>query len=78
MQTLQIKLSTIKDVQDFVRILSAYAGEADLSSGRYVVDAKSIMGIFSLDLQKPISLCLRDEQHSAGALIAQLKPYITE
>ena len=61
MKEFNIKLSTIKDVQNFVRDLTLYSGDADLESGRYVVDAKSIMGIFSLDLQSPIKLILRDE-----------------
>ncbi|MBQ9545641.1 MAG: HPr family phosphocarrier protein [Clostridia bacterium] len=56
MKTLKIKLSTINDVRDFVSAVTAYDGEADLTSGRYVVDAKSIMGIFSLDLSEPITL----------------------
>ena len=56
MKTFKIKLSTINDVRDFVSAVTAYDGEADLSGGRYVVDAKSIMGIFSLDLSEPISL----------------------
>lgn len=61
MKDFSIKLSTIKDVQNFVRDLTAYSGDADLESGRYVVDAKSIMGIFSLDLQEPIKLILRED-----------------
>ncbi len=65
MKEFNIKLSTIKDVQDFVRDLTLYSGDADLESGRYVVDAKSIMGIFSLDLQSPIKLILRDD-NAAG------------
>ena len=65
MKEFNIKLSTIKDVQNFVRDLTLYSGDADLESGRYVVDAKSIMGIFSLDLQSPIKLILRDE-NAAG------------
>lgn len=56
MKTLRIRLSTINDVRDFVSAVTAYDGEADLASGRYVVDAKSIMGIFSLDLSEPITL----------------------
>ena len=47
-------LKSIQDVKDFVRIVNDYPFDIDLSSGRYIVDAKSIMGIFSLDLAKPI------------------------
>ena len=54
MKILDVILSSIGDVKDFVNIVSKYSYEIDLVSGRYVVDAKSIMGIFSLDLTKPI------------------------
>jgi phosphotransferase system HPr-like phosphotransfer protein len=47
-------LGTINDVKDFVGVVSRYDFDVDLISGRYAVDAKSIMGIFSLDLSKPI------------------------
>lgn len=56
MKTVQIRLSTIADVRDFVNIVSSTNVDIDLSSGRYVVDGKSIMGIFSLDLMSPIKL----------------------
>ncbi len=54
MKTFDLLLSSINDVKDFVNIVSKYDFDVDLTSGRYVVDAKSIMGIFSLDLSKPI------------------------
>lgn len=56
MRSAKIQLKTINDVKDFVNIASKYDFEIDLSSGRYIVDAKSIMGIFSLDLSKPINV----------------------
>ena len=49
-------LQAINDVKDFVTIVMHYDFDIDLVSGRYAVDAKSIMGIFSLDLSKPIQL----------------------
>lgn len=64
MKTLKIKLSTIEDVREFVSAVTAYDGEADLASGRYVVDAKSIMGIFSLDLSQPIDLTVHSDDTS--------------
>jgi phosphocarrier protein HPr len=60
-----ILLNTINDVKNFVNIVSKYDFEVDLTSGRYVIDAKSIMGIFSLDLSKPIKLeasCEKDSK----------------
>ncbi len=56
MKTVNIMLSTINDVKDFVSAVNKYDFDVDLVSGRYAVDAKSIMGIFSLDLSKPITL----------------------
>lgn len=56
MQTTQILLSTINDVKAFVNTVVHYDFDVDLVSGRYAIDAKSIMGIFSLDLSKPIKL----------------------
>lgn len=56
MHTLNIKLNSINDVKDFVNLVSKYSYDVDLTSGRYVVDAKSIMGIFSLDLSKEIKV----------------------
>ncbi len=74
MKSVKIRLSTIADVRDFVNIVAAYDGEIDLISGRYVVDGKSIMGIFSLDLLSPITL--KTEGPDADNLIAKLANYI--
>ncbi|MDD2981397.1 MAG: HPr family phosphocarrier protein [Hespellia sp.] len=69
----QIQLNSIDKVKDFVNAITKYAGEFDLVSGRYVIDAKSIMGIFSLDLSKPINLII----HQADdAVMENLKPFI--
>lgn len=54
MKTFEVMLDSIGDVKDFVNMVNRYSCDIDLVSGRYVVDAKSIMGIFSLDLSKPI------------------------
>lgn len=61
MKTFNLVLSSINDVKDFVNIVSKYEFDVDLTSGRYVVDAKSIMGIFSLDLAKPIKVEVHEE-----------------
>lgn len=76
MKTAQIRLSTIRDVQDFVAIATGFDGDLDLSSGRYVVDAKSIIGIFSLDLLSPITLTV----HSGNAdkLFAELDRFMVK
>ena len=74
MKTVTILLSTINDVKTFVNVVSNYDFDVDLISGRYAVDAKSIMGIFSLDLSKPI----RVEIHSDDCekLLDEIKPFI--
>ena len=56
MKDLYIKLNTISDVRDFVNAVNSINGDIDLTSGRYTVDGKSIMGIFSLDLMNPIKI----------------------
>ena len=59
MKTLKISLNSIDKVKAFVNEISKFDCDFDLVSGRYVIDAKSIMGIFSLDLSKPILLLKR-------------------
>ncbi|HHU50072.1 MAG: HPr family phosphocarrier protein [Caldicoprobacterales bacterium] len=56
MKTVNIKLSLAENVKQFVNIVNKYPYEIDLRSGRHVVDAKSILGIFSLDLSKPVTV----------------------
>ena len=75
MKTCMIRLSTIQDVRNFVDIVSGSNTDVDLSSGRYVIDAKSIMGIFSLDLLNPIKLTAHAEDPE---LFGKLKPFIVE
>ena len=56
MQSIKIKLDTVEKVKAFVNVISRIAGDFDLSHSRYVVDAKSIMGVISLDLTKELTL----------------------
>ena len=76
MKTTNIKLSTIADVRDFVNAVTAFDGDIDLSSGRYVVDGKSIMGIFSLDLLSPIKLTIHSD--NADELLSKIGKFIVE
>ncbi|HBF86152.1 MAG TPA: serine kinase [Clostridiales bacterium] len=73
MKSVQISLQMASQVKTFVSIVQKYAYEIDLRSDRYVVDAKSILGIFSLDLSRPISV----EIHSQDCddLLAELKQF---
>lgn len=62
MNSVKIRLSTIADVRDFVNIVAKSDIDVDLQSGRYIVDGKSIMGIFSLDLLSPITLTAQSDE----------------
>ena len=81
MKTVKISLNSIDKVKSFVNTITRYDYDFDLVSGRYVIDAKSIMGIFSLDLSRPIDLNIHaeglDESGTSDSLEV-LKPYIVE
>lgn len=74
MKSVKIELKMTSDVKKFVDIVQAYTYDIDLKSNKYVVDAKSILGIFSLDLAKPITV----EIHSDDCkdLLSELEPFI--
>ena len=75
MKTVQISLNSIDKVKSFVKDITKFDNDFDLVSGRYVIDAKSIMGIFSLDLSKPIDLNIHAEDN-ADDVLAVIKPYM--
>ncbi len=77
MKTVKISLNSIDKVKSFVNDLTKFDCDFDLVSGRYVIDAKSIMGIFSLDLSKPIDLNIHAEEN-ADDVVAMLAPYIID
>ncbi len=74
MNSVQISLNSIEKVKSFVNDIARFEVDFDLVSGRYVIDAKSIMGIFSLDLSKPITLNIHADDTTA--ILEALKPYI--
>lgn len=74
MNTMTIHLHLTKDVKSFVNIVSKYPYEIDLRQGRYVVDAKSILGIFSLDLSQPVLVETPSADYSV--LFEDLKAFI--
>ena len=78
MKTVKIRLSSIEAVRNFVEIVRKFEGDIDLSSGRYIVDAKSIMGIFSLDLAKPIDLAIHSGDEDIAEIMEVLKPYLAQ
>ena len=75
MKTVQISLNSIDKVKSFVNEITKFNNDFDLVSGRYVIDAKSIMGIFSLDLSKPIQLNIHAEDNIDESMEV-LKAYI--
>ena len=75
MKTVKISLNSIDKVKSFVNEITKFDNDFDLISGRYVIDAKSIMGIFSLDLSKPINLNIHADENMA-AILEAIKPYI--
>jgi phosphocarrier protein HPr len=75
-KTFNILLKSINDVKDFVNIVNKYDFDVDLTSGRYIVDAKSIMGIFSLDLSKPIKVEVHNE--NADSFIHEIQSIIVD
>ncbi len=77
MKTVKISLNSIEKVKSFVNAITRFDVDFDLVSGRYVIDAKSIMGIFSLDLSKPIDLNIHANEEM-DAILEVLKPYIIE
>ena len=77
MKTVQISLNSIGKVKSFVNAITQFDFDFDLISGRYVIDAKSIMGIFSLDLSKPIELTIH-ESDEIDEILKVLQPYVVD
>lgn len=74
MKSFNIMLKSINEVKDFVNLVNRYDFDVDLASGRYIVDAKSIMGIFSLDLSKPIRVEVHGDD--CGKFCEEIKNFI--
>lgn len=64
MKIVEIRLSTVNDVKGFVNDIMKFDCDFDIVSDRYIIDAKSIMGIFSLDLSKPLKLKIQTEDEN--------------
>ena len=78
MKTVTINLGSIDKVKSFVNDITKFDVDFDLVSGRYVIDAKSIMGIFSLDLSKPIDLNIHADGAALDTVMAIVSKYVTE
>ena len=77
MKTVQISINSIDKVKSFVNDITKFNNDFDLVSGRYGIDAKSIMGIFSLDLSKPIELTIH-ESDEMDEILKIIQPYIVD
>ena len=76
MKSVMIKLSLVENVNNFVNIVTRYPFEMDLRAGRHVVDAKSILGIFSLDLSRPITLEIYSDD--CDDLLDEIAPFVSK
>ncbi|MBQ4473368.1 MAG: HPr family phosphocarrier protein [Lachnospiraceae bacterium] len=76
MKTVKISLNSIDRVKSFVNEVTRFDTDFDLVSGRYVIDGKSIMGIFSLNLSKPIDLNIHCDETTAPEILTALSPFI--
>ena len=74
MKSAKIQLNLMTDGQKFVQIVGAYPYDIDLRSGRHVVDAKSILGIFSLDWSKPVTMEIYSEE--CDDLLKEIAPFV--
>ncbi len=74
MTAVKIRLGTINDVKDFVNAVTLCDYEVDLVSGRYAIDAKSIMGIFSLDLSRPVDMIIHTDE--CGELLSKIDRFV--
>ena len=78
MKTYKLDLNSIDRVKGFVKAIEPFEGYFDLVSGRYVIDAKSIMGIFSMDLSKNVEFRILETNAQIAEVEAAIAPYIAE
>lgn len=72
---LKVLIDTIDKVKEFVKTVSQFEGDMDLISGRYIVDAKSILGLFSLDLTAPVEMKIEAPASEMDQILEALKPF---
>ncbi len=78
MKSIMIRLRSIEDVKKFVSIMAQFKGYFDLVSGRYVVDAKSVMGIFSMDLSKDLELRILETNEQEKEIMDAIEPFLVK
>ncbi len=75
MREIQISLKSIDDVKHFVQTITMFDGEFELLSGKYIVDAKSILGLFSVDLSKPVTLRIEADDVKIDEILKAIEVY---
>ncbi len=78
MKSINLSLESIEKVKEFVNLIGTFDGDFDLVSDRYVIDAKSIMGIFSLDLSKPIRLDIHANVENPDEVISKFEKFVVK
>lgn len=78
MRNFSVQLNSIADVKRFVNAACSQPFDIDIVSGRYVIDAKSIMGIFSLDLAKPIAVEVHGTEEDGRVFAESVKDFLIE
>jgi phosphotransferase system HPr-like phosphotransfer protein len=78
MKKFKVQLTTIEEVRKFVTAANVQYADIDICSGRYMVDAKSILGIFSLDLSKPVDVEVHGTEGDAESFYAAIKDVVVE
>ncbi len=76
MKKVLVSLNSIEKVKSFVKDITDYDYDFDLISGRYVIDAKSMLGIFSLDLSEPLELVIHADDKTADEILVNLTTYL--
>ena len=78
MREVQISLRTIEEVKEFVETITMFDGDFELISGEYIVDAKSILGLFSVDLSKPVTLRIDVNDSKMNEVLTVIEKYKAE
>ena len=79
MNVVKIRLSSVNDVKEFVSAVSFCSCELDIEADRYIIDAKSIMGIFSLDLSKPLVLKINSaDENEIADVLGKIEQFIVK
>lgn len=76
MYEVEVLLNSIDKVKNFVSITAKFDAEMDLVNGRYTVDAKSILGIFSMDLAKPLIFRVYEGKENVSDILKAISQYV--